>query len=180
MVISFPHNLDKFFKLTYTHPCHYDPYYNKIVEWLEDSYNKNIQGNGKIMLTLLLNDDYEGKCDIFLSFFDILPFLLVMFDFVSIAGLELLNGYIGSMTSHSILICLVVRVGLRVGFCLVLFLTIYLCNNAVMSASRAHQENHNMIIVREVCMILFSLLFVEYFFSKPQYYYENFKWKVKR
>jgi hypothetical protein len=43
------------------------------------------------MLTLFLDDDYEGKCDMFLSFFDILPFLLVMFDFVSIAGLELLR-----------------------------------------------------------------------------------------
>jgi hypothetical protein len=90
MVISFPHNLDNFFKLTYTRPCHYDSYHDKIAQWLEDSYNKNIQGNGKIMLTLFLDDDYEGKCDMFLSFFDILPFLLVMFDFVSIAGLELL------------------------------------------------------------------------------------------
>jgi hypothetical protein len=91
MVISFPRNLDNFFKLTYTRPCHYDPYHDKIAQWLEDSYNKNIQGNGKIMLTLFLDDDYEGKCDMFLSFFDILPFLLVMFDFVSIVGLELLR-----------------------------------------------------------------------------------------
>ena len=91
MVISFPHNLDKFFKLTYTRPCHYDPYHDKIAQWLEDSYNKNIQGNGKIMLTLFLDDDYEGKCDMFLSFFDILPFLLIMFDFVSVARLELLQ-----------------------------------------------------------------------------------------
>jgi hypothetical protein len=43
------------------------------------------------MLTLFFNNDYEGKCDIFMSFFDILPFLLVMFDFVSIVGLELLQ-----------------------------------------------------------------------------------------
>jgi hypothetical protein len=91
MVISFPRNLDKFFKLTYTRPCHYDPYHDKIAQWLEDSYIKNIQGNGKIMLTLFLDDDYEGKCDMFLSFVDILPFLLIMFDFVSIAGLELLR-----------------------------------------------------------------------------------------
>jgi hypothetical protein len=58
MVMSFPHNLDKFSKITCTHPCHYDPYHDKIAKWLEDSYNKNIQGNGKIMLTLLLNDDF--------------------------------------------------------------------------------------------------------------------------
>jgi hypothetical protein len=89
MVISFPRNLDKFFKLTYTRPCHYDPYHKKIAQWLEDSYIKNFRG--KIMLTLFLNNDYEGKCDIFMSFFDILPFLLVMFDFVSIAVLELLR-----------------------------------------------------------------------------------------
>jgi hypothetical protein len=43
------------------------------------------------MLTLFLDDDYEGKCDMFLSFFDILPFLLVMLDLVSIEGLELLR-----------------------------------------------------------------------------------------
>ena len=42
------------------------------------------------MLTLFLDDDYEGKCDMFLSFVDILPVLLVMLDLVSIAGLELL------------------------------------------------------------------------------------------
>jgi hypothetical protein len=43
------------------------------------------------MVTLFLDDDYEGKCDMFLSFVDILPFLLVMIDLVSIAGLELLR-----------------------------------------------------------------------------------------
>jgi hypothetical protein len=74
MVIPFPHNPDEFFKTTYTHPCHYDPYHDKIAQWLEDSYNKNIQGNGKIMLTLFLDVDYEGKRDMFLSFVDILPF----------------------------------------------------------------------------------------------------------
>jgi hypothetical protein len=30
MVIPFPRNPDKFFKTTYTHPCHYDPYHDKI------------------------------------------------------------------------------------------------------------------------------------------------------
>jgi hypothetical protein len=45
------------------------------------------------------------------------------------------DGYIGSMTSLSILICLVVRVGLGVGFLLVLFLTVSFCNNAVMNTS---------------------------------------------
>jgi hypothetical protein len=68
MVIPFSHDPDKFFKTTYTRPCHYDPYHDKIAQWLEDSYNKNIRGNGKIMLTLFLDVDYEGKCDMFLSF----------------------------------------------------------------------------------------------------------------
>jgi hypothetical protein len=43
------------------------------------------------MLALFLNDDDKGKYDIFLLFFNILPFLLVIFDLVSIAGLELLR-----------------------------------------------------------------------------------------
>jgi hypothetical protein len=91
MVIPFPHNPDEFFKTTYTRPCHYDPYHDKIAQWLEDSYNKNIRGNGKIMLTLFLDVDYEGKRDMFLSFVDILPFFLIMLDLVFIAGLELLR-----------------------------------------------------------------------------------------
>jgi hypothetical protein len=91
MVFPILHNPDKFFKTTYTRPCHYDPYHDNIAQWLEDSYNKNIRGNGKIMLTLFLDDDYEGKCDMFLSFVDILPFFLIMLDLVFIAGLELLR-----------------------------------------------------------------------------------------
>jgi hypothetical protein len=43
------------------------------------------------MLALFLNDDDKGEYDIFLSFFDILPFLLVICDFVSTVGLELLR-----------------------------------------------------------------------------------------
>jgi hypothetical protein len=47
--------------------------------------------DGKVMLALFLNDDDKGKYDIFLLFFDILPFLLVIFDLISTAGLELLR-----------------------------------------------------------------------------------------
>jgi hypothetical protein len=89
MVMSGTYNSHKLHNPNFSYFC--NPYNDKIAEWLEDSYNKNVQGNGKIMLTFLLNDDYQGKYDIFLSFFDILPFVLVMFDFVSIAGLELLQ-----------------------------------------------------------------------------------------
>ena len=41
------------------------------------------------MLTLFLDDDYEGKCDVFLSSVDTLPFLLLIFYLVSIAGLKM-------------------------------------------------------------------------------------------
>jgi hypothetical protein len=85
MVIPFPHNPDEFFNTTYA------PYHDKIAQWLEDSYNKNIQGNGKIMLTLFLDVDFEGNRDMFLSFVDILPFFLIILDLVFIAGLELLR-----------------------------------------------------------------------------------------
>jgi hypothetical protein len=84
-----PHNSHKIHNLIFSYFC--DPYNDKITEWLEDSYKKNVQGNGKVMLALFLNDDDNGKYDIFLLFFDILPFLLVIFDLVSIAGLELLR-----------------------------------------------------------------------------------------
>jgi hypothetical protein len=88
MVMSGPHNSHNLHNLNISYFC--NPYNEKIAEWLEDSYNKNVQGNGKIMLALFLNDDDKGEYDIFLFFFDILPFLLVICDFVSIVGLELL------------------------------------------------------------------------------------------
>jgi hypothetical protein len=66
-------------------------YYDRVADFLEYSYLKNVQGKGKVMLVVFLNDDDKGKYHIFLLFFDILPFLLVIFDFVSIAGLELLR-----------------------------------------------------------------------------------------
>ena len=87
--MSGPHNSHKLHNLIFPYFC--NPYNEKIADWLEDSYKKNVQGNGKVMLDLFLNDDNKGKYDIFLSFFDILPFLLVIFDFVFIAGLELLR-----------------------------------------------------------------------------------------
>jgi hypothetical protein len=36
------------------------------------------------MLALFLNDDDKGKYDVFLSYFDILAFLFLIFDFVFI------------------------------------------------------------------------------------------------
>jgi hypothetical protein len=87
--MSSPHNSHKFHNLIFSYFC--DPYNDKIAEWLEDSYKKNVQGNGKVMLALFLNDDDKCKYDIFLLFLYILPFLLVIFDLVSIARLELLR-----------------------------------------------------------------------------------------
>jgi hypothetical protein len=89
MVISSPHNSHELHNLIFSYFC--DPYNDKIAEWLEDSYKKNVQGNGQVMLVLFLNDDDNGKYDIFLIFFDILPFLLLIFYLFSIAGLELLR-----------------------------------------------------------------------------------------
>jgi len=90
MVMSGPHNFHKFSELNHILSCFCDPYHDRIVDWLEDSYIKNVQGNGKVVLALFLNDDYKGKCDVFVSYLDALPFLLLMFDFVFIVGLELL------------------------------------------------------------------------------------------
>jgi predicted AlkP superfamily phosphohydrolase/phosphomutase len=90
MVMSSPHNFDKLPNLSYIFSCFCDPYNDKIAEWLEDSYKKNVQGNGKVILDLFLNDDYKGKYDVFLSYFDTLPFLLLIFNFVFISRLELL------------------------------------------------------------------------------------------
>ena len=75
------------FKQSHVNNC---MYYDRVANWLEYSYLKNVQGNGKVMLVVFLNDDDKGKYDIFLLFFDILPFLLVIFDLVSNVGLELL------------------------------------------------------------------------------------------
>jgi hypothetical protein len=90
MVMSGPHNFGKFSELSCILPCFSDPYRDRIVDWLEDSYIKSVQGNGKVMLALFLNDYYKGKYDVFFSYSDTLPFLLLIFDFVFIAGLELL------------------------------------------------------------------------------------------
>jgi hypothetical protein len=87
--MSGPCNSHKLHNIIFSYFC--KPYNDKIVEWLEDSYNRNVQGNGKIMLALFLNDDDKGEYDIFLSFFNILPFLLVICDFASTVGLELLR-----------------------------------------------------------------------------------------
>jgi hypothetical protein len=55
MVMSGPHNIEKFSKLTYILPCHYDPYHDKIAEWLEGSYIKKFQKNGKVVIFIFFN-----------------------------------------------------------------------------------------------------------------------------
>ena len=65
MVMSGPHNIDRFSKLTYTLSCHYDPCHDQIAEWLEDSYIKKFQRNGKVVLVLFLNEYIGGKDDIY-------------------------------------------------------------------------------------------------------------------
>jgi hypothetical protein len=88
MVMSSPYNNDKFSKLTYTLPCHYDPYRDKIVEWLEDSYIKKFQKNGKVMLVLFLNEYIGGKREIFIFHLQILHSFILIFNFLCRARLK--------------------------------------------------------------------------------------------
>jgi hypothetical protein len=90
MVMSGPHNIDKFSKLTYTLPCHYDPYHDKIAEWLEDSYIKKFQKNGKVVLVLFLKEHIGGKHDIFILYLQILHSFILIFNFLCLAGLKML------------------------------------------------------------------------------------------
>jgi hypothetical protein len=90
MVMSGPYNNNKFSKLTYTLPCHYDPYHDKIAKWLEDSYIKKFQKNGKVMLVLFLNEYIGGKHDIFLLYLQILHSFILIFNFLCLAGLKML------------------------------------------------------------------------------------------
>ena len=90
MVMSGPYNNDKFSKLTYTLPCHYDPYHDKIAEWLEDSYIKKFQKNGNVVLILFLNEYIGGKRDIFLFHLQILHSFILIFNFICLARLKIL------------------------------------------------------------------------------------------
>jgi hypothetical protein len=90
MVMLGHHNIEKKFKLTYILPCHYDPYHNKIAEWLEDSYIKKFQKNGKVMLDVFLNEYIGGKNDILLLYLQILHCFILIFDFLCLAGLKML------------------------------------------------------------------------------------------
>jgi hypothetical protein len=90
MVISGPYNIDKFSKLTYVLPCHYDPYHDQIVEWLEDSYIKKFQKNGKVVFVLFLKEYIGGKHGIFLLYLQILDSFILIFYFICLLGLKIL------------------------------------------------------------------------------------------
>jgi hypothetical protein len=62
MVMSGLHNSQKIHNLIFS--CFHDPYNEKIAKWMEDSYINNVQGNGKVMPSLFLNDDDKGKYDV--------------------------------------------------------------------------------------------------------------------
>ena len=87
--MSGAHNSQKIHNLIFS--CFRDPYNEKIAKWMEDSYRNNVQGNRKVMPSLYLNDYDKGNYDVVFSYFDILPFLLLIFDFVFIARLKLLR-----------------------------------------------------------------------------------------
>jgi hypothetical protein len=90
MVMSGPHNIEKFSKLTYILPCHYDPYHDKITEWLEDSYINKFQNNGKVVLSLFLTKYIRRKNNIFILYMQILHSFILIFDFLCLAGLNML------------------------------------------------------------------------------------------
>jgi hypothetical protein len=90
MVMSGSNNIVKFSKLTYILPCHYDPYHDKIIEWLEDSYIKKFQKNGKVVLVLFLKEYIGGKHDIFILYLQILHSFILIFYFLCLAGLKML------------------------------------------------------------------------------------------
>jgi hypothetical protein len=89
--MSGPYNNVKFSKLTYTLPCHYDSYHDKIAEWLEDPYIKKFQKNGKVVLILFLNEYIGGKHDIFLFHLQILHSFILIFNFLCRARLKMLR-----------------------------------------------------------------------------------------
>ena len=90
MVMSGPHNIDKFSKLTYVLQCHYDLYHDQIAEWLEDSYIKKFQKNGKVILFFILKEYIRGKYDIFLLYLQILHSFILIFNFLCLGGLRML------------------------------------------------------------------------------------------
>jgi hypothetical protein len=90
MVMSSSHSIEKFSKLTYTLPCHYDPYHDQIAEWLEDSYIMTFQNNHKVMLVLFLKEYIGGKSSIFLLYLQIMHSFIMIFDFLCLAGLNML------------------------------------------------------------------------------------------
>jgi hypothetical protein len=49
--------------------------------------------NGKVILTLFVNEDQEDKYNVFPFHFEVLQFLLLIFDFVFFAGLKLLRWF---------------------------------------------------------------------------------------
>jgi hypothetical protein len=90
MVMSGPHNIDKFSKRTYILPCCYDSYHDKITEWVEDSYIKKFQKNDKVVLAFLLTEYIGGKHNIFISYLQIIHSFILIFDFLCLTELKML------------------------------------------------------------------------------------------
>ena len=64
-------------------------YYDRIAYWLEDSYREKFLENGKVTITLFVNEDQGDKYNVFPFHFELLQFLLLILDFVFFAGLKL-------------------------------------------------------------------------------------------
>ena len=80
------------FKQSYVINCAYY-YYDRIAYWLEDSYREKFLENGKVTITLFVNEDQEDKYNVFPFHFEVLQFLLLILDFVFFAGLKLLRWF---------------------------------------------------------------------------------------
>jgi hypothetical protein len=47
---------------------------HRIAYWIEDPYFEKFLENGKVILTLFLNEDPEGKYNVFPFYFEVLKF----------------------------------------------------------------------------------------------------------
>jgi hypothetical protein len=81
-----------YFKQSYVINCTYY-YYDRIAYWLEDSYREKFLENGKVTITLFVNEDQGDKYNVFPFHFELLQFLLLILDFVFFAGLKLLRWF---------------------------------------------------------------------------------------
>jgi len=82
MVMSGPHNFEKFSNLIYILPYLCDLYHEKIADLIEDSYIKNIRKRGRVMLIVFLNEYLVRKYDILIFYLHVFLLIVMTFDFM--------------------------------------------------------------------------------------------------